>query len=323
MKSLRLSSVLLTTVAGLSFMVLGCGGGGGGGGGTASTLTAETAVQLADNIAIIDGCTSTNVGAAPLYALSKNTTASENAAKTRSYPINKTISGSCGGFLNVSGKHDNGTNTMLYNYSDFCMDFASRELNLDGEADVKNKGNPGTWGPVVYEDTASTRGRVDGSVTGPSFAGARGVTQTFSYALSQYSYKYGSGNKNVPGSASTPDTVSISSTDFINGTTGKKYAGSNISASVYVAGNTANVLSATGRYDDPDNGSFTLSTTNMAIPLDANGYPTSISGTVIDITASDGTKGSATINNGMISILVDGSATPAAQVDCTALLNSI
>ena len=310
---MKTHKIILSAMGALGLgLVLGCGGGGGGSSGTPSTVSAESAAIFADNIATIDGCNKVAVGAAPLYAIGLV----DNSSKLRDYPINYDTSGVCGGLLNISGQHSNGTNTLVYAYNQFCMNFGAKDMSLSGDTNVVNKGNPGTYGPIVYEDTISTKDRMVGEVQDST----RASSKTFSASLKSFSQKYGSGNKNIVATAVKPDSIKISSADFIDDTSGKKYALSGLAASVYIASNVVKVLSASTTLTGADTGTFTVTGSDLSIPLNSAGLPIGINGTM-HTTASDGTKGAVSVNNGVVQILIDDATTVSQQVDCTQFLN--
>lgn len=303
-------------------VIVGCGGGGGNNSTTTtavpSTVTAESGKIFASHLAKFDGCTEVNVVSLPTYKIS-STSAESNLVESRAYDINEVISGTCGGTLTKTGKHDKGTSTLVYDYENFCIN-NSYPLTLDGVSNVVNLGKPSDFGPVVYEDTISTEGRMS-----VSFDKAKGIARvlpsSLTASLSNFSIKYGSGDKTIPATESTPDTVNINAADIIYDSNGDKYAVSNVSASTYVVSNILNVLKGTGTYTDPELGTYTVNTENLELPLNSIGLPVGVNGSAT-ITATDGTKGQVKFEDGVIVLSLDD-GTQVAQVDCTELANQL
>lgn len=301
-------------------VIVGCGGGNSSTTTTAvpSTVTTESCKTFASHLAKYGGCTEVNVASLPIYEISGTSTKS-NLVESRAYDINEVISGTCGGTLTKTGEHDKGTSTLVYDYDNFCIG-NSYQLTLGGKSNVVNLGKPSDFGPVVYEDTISTEGRM--SVSFDKAEGiARALPSSLTASLSNYSIKYGSGDKTIFATESTPDTVNINAADIIYDSDGNKYAVSNVSASTYVVSNIVNVLKGTGTYTDPELGTYTVNTENLELPLNSIGLPVGVNGTAT-ITATDGTKGQVKFEDGVIVLSLDD-GTQVAQVDCTELVNQL
>jgi len=317
MKTAAIGIGIITLIGGGIF--IGCGGSGGNGGGS-STVSAESIAIVADKIAQVSGCTKVSVGTAPLFGISMKTTPVKitKAPTPRAYPISYTKYGSCGGTLDIEGTHNNGTDTLTAEYCDHCSEFQDRNLIANGKTKVVHKGTPGIYGPVVSETTISTSGGLSGEFTQE----ARTMPATYQASLQGYSIKFSGGNRAIPASASSPNSVTISSAYFVN-EGGEKYSVNGLKASTYVASRVVKVLSGSTKYTDPDVGTFSLTTNGMDIPLNNDGLPTWMSGE-IQISGGDGTTGviKAT-STGIITITSDSDASAGAQVDCSQFLNDI
>lgn len=299
----------------------GCGGGGSSGGGSSSTVSAESIAIVADKIAQISGCEKVPLHSAPLFGSvqtqSKAETLGSNT-KTRSYNYDYNKAGSCGGSVNISGTHNNGTDTITSTYSDHCSQFQDRNLVANGKTSVVHKGNPSDYGPIVYETTISTKG----DMTGEFVEKNRALPATYKASLQGYSIKFSNGNRNTPASATSPNKVSISSAYAIT-EGGDKYSVSHIKADTYMQSRVVKVVHATGTYTDPEVGTYTLETNGLDIPINSDALPTWIGG---EIKITGGDKSTGTIKataNGVITITSDNNASAGKQIDCTQFVNDL
>ena len=83
-----------------------------------------------------------------------------------------------------------------------------------------------------------------------------------------------------------------------------------------------NILTGNATVTDPDLGTFTVGGTNIIVPINSEGLPVGIDGT-INVTATDGTTGSVTVDsNGIVTIAAEdeNGAAVTQQVDCTELV---
>ncbi|OQX59975.1 MAG: hypothetical protein B5M52_01780 [Helicobacteraceae bacterium 4484_230] len=309
MKTGKLASAMI--IAGLGIgVIVGCGGGGGSGGGgsIASTMNDETAAAWAANLSKIQGCNEVNISLAPAI--------SRSVAR-----YSWDISGPCGGSINISYDHENGITTYGYDMDSACLPVRSKDVSLTGKATLVEHGKPSPSGPIVSHDTAATNGRINASVVD----GSRTEPETFSMAFSGLTQTYGSGNKNNPGTEARPDTMTISSADIID-SLGKKYAVSALSGKNYPVSDGLIFKTVSATYTDPTEGTFTVKAENIKIltngqsiiPGVPGGIPEAVDGTV-DLTATDGTKGSIKFENEIIYIYVDdeNGTHESARIDCS------
>lgn len=300
-------------------IVIGCSSSGDKSSSTKIPLakvTPEAVATMLDSVAQIDGCEKVVFLTSPMFEQIESTI--EASVPLRTYPINSTSVGSCGGSLDISGLHDSGTDTLVYVYNAFCTDYEDRQLISSGSLDVVHKGVPSDLGPIVYEDTISTQGELV-----EQFHKNDGSVADYNVSMSSYSQRFSDGDKSTSATESNPDTVTIGSAYAID-SDGEKYSASNVTAMTFVESNTVKVVTGQAHVSYPGIGTFLLEADgNLSIPFSSRNLPTWAYGQVM-MTGADNTSGAITITEGgVVTVIIDNNDSTAQQVDCSQFLNNI
>ena len=169
-KSIVYSSLSILAIS----VIVGCGGGSGGGSGGLAKLDDKAIGDLAQSTAkAIPGCTYNSpkvsmVMADESVAMSykkliqdvQETGKAVNMHKREKHALNYRIFGNCPGAhgdIHVTGMHDSGSDTVTYQYNDYCtQDAVGDKTTLNGTMSVYKHGTPSAGGPIIDSTTYST-----------------------------------------------------------------------------------------------------------------------------------------------------------------------
>lgn len=318
MKNSKFSNFLIllgvTSSAGLMFMA-GCGGGGGGGSSaTQSTLDTESIQKLAQHLVEEGNCVAVSgVNAAALRSttLTNSTSPVQQKAILRSYPIDSTTYGLISGSLRKHGEHNNGTTSLSYDYTNYTNPVGDLKVAVSGSASVIDHGTPGDYGPIMSHKTIDTKGDID--VIKSSYN--RKSSGNYKFRMSGYTQTYAK--------SLGPDSLKITSASITNSDSGDESQISQLTANGYINPTVVALTNLKTTYTNSTTGTLTVKSDSLTINRDSVEIPSSISGT-LDLTATDGTKAEAVINEtGSIKIYtVKGSdKSLVSEVDCSSLVH--
>lgn len=185
MRKIKLVGVLASIVVGATAIV-GCGGGAGGDGGTKAVLDAKAINDLGQSAGTnIPGCIySSDISGISMMddelALSYKSTL--RRLKERSTlpvkmerEVNEQEQGDCGGSIQKTGTHADGSSHLSYVYNDYCTTVGNGNTKMNGEMTVDIDGTPSDNGPIINY-TSYTTGSA--GVTVKTSSGTETKTQT-------------------------------------------------------------------------------------------------------------------------------------------------
>ncbi len=311
-------SFATTFSAGLALVLLSsCSGGGGGGTSLVSSTLDEASVQeLAQNIMLEGDCialsgvlsTSFSKDDSSSKLLTDNTTGID----TRSYALDSTVYGLISGSLRKHGEHDNGTDTLTYDFENYTNPTGDLQFGLSGSVSVVDHGTPGVYGPIMSNKTINT----DGALNVSKSSYSRASSANYELQLSGYNQVYAT-------VLFAQDDLDISSASAKNTSTNEEYKISNFSAKGYFTNSSIGLTGLKTTYTDPQVGSLTVESDVVNISRDSVQLPSAVEGT-FGLTATDGTKAEAVITqSGNVKIYtVDGTTKVlVSELDCSGLVH--
>ena len=351
-----LKPLLLLVIIPSSFalMAAGCGGGGGGGDGddggdssgkvieytgktTPAVITEESANEIVENLSLfIPGCAGSlqnssealvrlplalvkGVKSAIIRPPSMKTLSRMVFARiTSASVVDYSVSGVCGGTMEVSGSHDNATTIGEVIFNNFCTsDLSSDDTTIGGSIAFTDEGQDGVSGPVREELIASS----------DQLSVASG-TDAASVAFSDFAYDVG-----VPGQPPrllTPDIVSLGSLLLRDNNTGRVSKLEDLHVELYEDCYDPCIIGGMGPYDhvyvrvnsgrvyDPNAGYVNLATPPSQ-PLIMNSEDGALVSGGLELTGADGKKAtlSTDAQGAVLSVTVGNKTVPGVVMDCS------
>ncbi|MBC8210712.1 MAG: hypothetical protein H8E21_06545 [Gammaproteobacteria bacterium] len=313
---------------GVALAVLGGCGGGGGGGSTesevvSSTLDVTSVETLAGRAVLEADC----VGVSGIASLSPTADVAVQSSPIEAEPVlwaNRVsdytglINGLISGTFAKTGEHDNGTDTLTYQFSNYTNPVGGLVFAANGSARVIYHGVPGLFAPVQTKKTVDTNGPV--TITKSANSGARSslaAKDSGSYEISV------SGLSQVYAALTNPDDLLISSAVVKNLQTGEQHLVRNLRGKGTFSSTQAALTGLSYSYTSPDVGTLEVTSDSLVIELDGMKIPKSITGTLA-MTATDGTRAETVIEaNGTIKIyqVDDTGTTLTSEVNCASLVH--
>jgi len=311
-KKLFFVTVLTSVVTLIPFV--GCGGSGGGGGSTvASTLDKASVQKMAQNILEEGNCVAiSGLGLSPSLYNTNNPTQDNPKLNLRTYGIDRTINGLISGTLRKHGEHNNGTDTLTYDFSNFTNPTGNLKFGLNGSASVIDYGKPGDYGPIKTKKTIATKGALSATKS----SNTRQSATNYELKMSGYAQTYAK-------VLFSPDDLIIRNASAKNTTTNKEYSISNLSAKGFFSNDQIALIDLKTKFTDPEVGTVDVISDKVVVSRDSVQLPSSLTGT-FTLTASDGTKAQTVVaQSGNIKIytLKGDTKTLVSELDCSGLVH--
>ncbi len=318
--------MFMLTTAGLA-LVSSCGGGGGGGSTEVidSTLDTASVETLAGRVVLEGDCVGVS-GIADLSQVDALRVASHPASMEQPSTLASRVSdytdqiyGLISGTFTKTGDHENGTDTLVYTYSDYTNPVGDLVLQANGSASVVYHGEPTELGPVVSNKTVSTNGPVSIAKT-PNISIRPGIAlkSNASYELSVSGL-----NQIYAAVLSNPDDLVVNNVTLKNLDTGQVYTVTNLQSKGSFGSSQVTLSDLSYTYTSTDVGTLQITSDNVVINLDGMKIPSDVAGT-FTMTATDGSKGELVIqSNGNITIYTGTGPgrVQVSEVDCSGLVH--
>jgi len=330
-KSIRkqlFTGAAVATAAVLLVLLNACGGGGGGSSADSEVISSTldtTSVETLAGRAVLEGdCVGVSgfvtLNPASTFALkvdnSEATAQADFASRVSSYTT--LISGLINGTFSKTGDHDNGTDTLTYQFSDYTNPVGGLTFAANGSATVIYHGVPGDFGPVLSKKTVDT----NGPVTITKAANSAGRSRLAARDSGSYEVSI-SGLSQVYAALANPDDLLISSALVKNLQTGQQHKISNLRSKGTFSSTQAALSNLSYTYTSSDVGTLEVSSDSLVIELDGMKIPKSIADTLA-MTATDGSRAETVIeSNGTIKIyqVDDSGKTLTSEVNCAGLVH--
>lgn len=282
----------------LSLVLVGCSGGSGGGSSNDSAnltkLTPKKAEEFATSAAsALPGCDYTSdsaIGGSAEFTstnmLYKNavTTSVESTEGTKSSSarvIDERVDGNCPvnpGYYTRKGSHENGVDTLSYNFVQYCTGDENNSVTMSGTYDSKSVGEPSDNGPIFQYLQVSSG---DMTVVEKSLDG------TYTHTLKGKNVKLTDGNGgDANATQSNPNKLEVGSFSVTDGKSSKTYSIKNVDISSYPDGENSVTTIANITYTDSASGTISIKSSTPLI-TDADGVV--VAGDIL-VTGSDGTS---------------------------------
>jgi len=311
-------------------MLSACGGGGGGSSATgseviSSTLDTTSVETLAGRAVLegdcvgVSGFATLNPASTSALKVDQSVDSIQTGFANRVSSYTTLISGLINGTFAKTGDHDNGTDTLTYQFSDYTNPVGGLTFAANGSVTVIYHGVPGEFGPVQTKKTVDTNGPV--TITKAANSGARAsrvaARDTGSYEVSI------SGLSQVYAALASPDDLLISNALVKNLQTGQQHKISNLRSKGNFSSTQAALSNLSYTYTSDEVGTLEVSSDSLVIELDGMKIPKSVAGTLA-MTATDGTRAETVIEgNGTIKIyqVSDTGKTLTSEVNCAGLVH--